>query len=91
MSGRNPKTAHIEAAEAKAFREWKALVTRDRVVEAMQTAWDTFCHDTGCFPDCLTLERGEITARFDVGTFASAVTTHLRDEIDRARGEGGAP
>lgn len=62
-------------------------VTRAMVVEAMQDAWNDFTCDTGCFPECFTIQRGRLFADFERSNFASMVTTRLLDEIARAEGD----
>ena len=52
--------------------------TRDELAEAMQSAWEDFVGDTGCWPDCLTLHSGPmLSANFGVGNFAEMVASWL--------------
>jgi hypothetical protein len=65
----------------------QAVPTRDELAEAMQWAWDEFCTDTGCFPDCFEWRggNGRLWARFDRGNFADYVRTALVDNLRTVR------
>lgn len=61
----------------------------DSVTEAMQSAWDEFCTDAGCIPDCFSI-RGPRTTRvfanFGYGNFAEMVLQRLvADGWDQGR------
>lgn len=60
---------------------------RAAVADALQSAWDDFVGDTGCFPDCFSLlnarSNTQMTADFGKGNFARMVADwllpHLQD------------
>lgn len=51
----------------------QTAIVRDAVADAMQTAWDSFVGDTGCYPDCFHRHGSMLTANFDKGNFAQMV------------------
>ena len=52
-------------------------ITPEQMADALQRAWDDFVDDTGCFPDCLSLQGKRISAEFDRGNFARYVAGWL--------------
>jgi hypothetical protein len=53
-------------------------IARDQIVDALQTAWDDWAQDTGCYPDCFKITRGPMLwADFKVSNFAEHVAMHL--------------
>lgn len=55
-------------------------VTRESVADAMQRAWDEFCADTNCIPDCFHIHgphTARVTADFLQGNFAQFVRDWL--------------
>lgn len=77
--GITPAIRSNDVAEIAAERR------RQIMVEALQTAWDGFCEDTGCFPDCFKFTRGKLYANFTKGPFAEMVVAEI-DRLDRAAG-----
>ncbi len=56
------------------------ILNRGMVVDALQQAWNDFCSDTGCIPDCFQVHGPRTTqvyADFNVGNFASFVCDGL--------------
>lgn len=55
----------------------RAAEVRAAVVEAMQTSWDEFVGDTGCYPDCFSQQGKLLYADFRMGNFATWVADRL--------------
>lgn len=58
----------------------------DALAEAMQSAWDSFVGDTGCFPDCFELKGRKLYADFSVGNFKVMVADHMRAKLSGPQG-----
>ena len=67
--------------------EWAAI---DLLADAMQAAWDEFCADTGCIPDCFTIHgpaTTRVSANFRYGNFASFVADRLAAAVSGTKNE----
>lgn len=49
----------------------------DLVADAMQSAWNDFVGDTGCYPDCFEYKGGKLHADFRIGNFSRMVAGWL--------------
>lgn len=52
--------------------------SEQRVSSALQQAWNEFCDDTGCFPDCIEMRGRKLYADFNIGNFSRTVSELLR-------------
>lgn len=64
--------------------EAERLLNREALEEALQAAWNDFCSDTGCFPDCFSMTKKELWADFRKGPFANEVALHLSRAVAAA-------
>lgn len=59
----------------------EVALTVEQVADAMQKAWNDYCDDTGCFPDCFDQRGRKLYADFSRGNFARLVTDWLNAQV----------